>query len=84
MTLIKRFFISFSLSYLILSLPNLLGFVIDWIPEASLLQKFKGYFLSGLNYGLIIKLIISSILGFLSCVILVLKRRHIRNKTAKS
>lgn len=75
MTLLKRFLIVFSLSYFIISLPNIFGFgsVIDWIPEASVIQKFKGYFLGGLKYGMIIKFIISSILGLLSCM--VLKRR---------
>lgn len=47
---IKIFLASFILIYLLLSLPAVfgIGYVIDWVPEATLGQKFNGYAIEGL------------------------------------
>ncbi|WP_349408176.1 hypothetical protein [Pseudalkalibacillus sp. SCS-8] len=61
-----RPFIAYSIvAYLLLSLPFIfgLGYEIDWIAGASLLQKLKGYILTGLTYGYMWKLIASIVVG---------------------
>lgn len=69
--LVKSFFLSFIFVYLLISLPYMFGFgyVIDWVPEASLNQKLKGYVIEGLKYGLVLKLFISAFLGVLFTII---------------
>ena len=52
-----------------ISLPVMLGFgyVIDWNPEATFLQKFNGYVIEGLTNNYLMKIGISLIVGvFLS------------------
>lgn len=63
----KWFLIVFSLVYIVLSLPTMLGFgvVIDWVPEATVFQKFKGYVIEGLAESFGKKLIMSSIIGII-------------------
>lgn len=62
---IKLFWIPVILIYLFMSLPGMLGigYVIDWVPEATPFQKFNGYILGGLVENFSIKLIVSVIAG---------------------
>ncbi|WP_449403564.1 hypothetical protein [Exiguobacterium artemiae] len=53
----KSFLVGFILSYLLLSLPAFFGitYVIDWVPEATLGQKFNGYVMEGLKNQFLLK-----------------------------
>ncbi|WP_426355256.1 hypothetical protein [Exiguobacterium sp. R-39] len=53
----KSFLLSFILIYLLLSLPAFFGitYVIDWVPEATLGQKFNGYVMEGLKNQFLLK-----------------------------
>ena len=53
----KIFLLSFILIYLLLSLPAFfgIGYVIDWVPEATLGQKFNGYVIEGLGNQFLLK-----------------------------
>ncbi|MBD8036729.1 hypothetical protein H9635_08240 [Solibacillus sp. A46] len=57
----KTFLLSFIVIYILISLPTMLGigYVIDWMPEATELQKFKGYVMEGLTNNFLIKIVIS-------------------------
>lgn len=69
----------FLVVYLILSLPALfgIGLVIDWVPEATLLQKINGYVLVGLTDNYLFKCVMA---GLISVVLnLLLSKR----KTSK-
>ena len=61
----KTFILSFIVLYLMISLPVMLGFgyVIDWDPEATVLQKFNGYVIEGLTNNYLMKIIISLVVG---------------------
>ena len=61
----KTFLLSSIVIYLLISLPTMLGigYVIDWMPEATELQKFKGYVMEGLTNNYVIKIVISIIIG---------------------
>ena len=54
---IKIILPSFILIYLLLSLPAVfgIGYVIDWVPEATLGQKFNGYVIEGLKNQFLLK-----------------------------
>ena len=69
--MLKQFVFIFSLSYVLLSLLQILGFgySIEWVPEATLYQKLKVYFVEGWP----IKFAISIVLGLL----FILKRPEI-------
>lgn len=60
---LKVLLITFVVAYVLISLPALfgIGYVIDWVPEATLFQKVKEYFLDGLLMNFLIKLIIASV-----------------------
>ncbi|ERG66749.1 hypothetical protein [Exiguobacterium chiriqhucha] len=62
---IKTFTLMFIVIYLVLSLPSMLGigYVIDWIPQASLSQRIRGYVMEGLANGFQFKIIISAIVS---------------------
>ena len=65
----KTFILSFIVVYLLISIPVMLGFgyVIDWDPEATFLQKFIGYVIEGLTNNYLMKTGISLIVSaFLS------------------
>ena len=53
----KSFLVGFILIYLLLSLPAFfgIGYVIDWVPEATLGQKFNGYVMEGLKNQFLLK-----------------------------
>lgn len=57
----KTFFLSFIITYTLISLPAMLGIgsIIDWVPEATFIQKFKGYIIEGFINNYLIKLIVS-------------------------
>jgi hypothetical protein len=59
---LKRFSIVFILVYIVISLPNILGlgYVIDWVPKATVFQKVKGYLVEGFKYGYHVKLPVSA------------------------
>ncbi len=54
---IKIVLSSFILIYLLLSLSAVFGiaYVIDWVPEATLGQKFNGYVIEGLKNQFLLK-----------------------------
>jgi len=62
---IKAFWMTVILVYFLLSLPIMLGigYVVDWVPEATAFQKFNGYVIGGLAEKSFVKLIVSFILG---------------------
>ena len=64
---LKAFIIIFILVYVLVSLPEILeiGYVIDWVPGATLIQKFKGYVIDGILNNFVIKTIISCIIGII-------------------
>ncbi|MFK3986387.1 MULTISPECIES: hypothetical protein [Exiguobacterium] len=57
----KSFMLVFVSVYLLMSLPSMLGigYVIDWIPEAALLQKLKGYVIDGFTHNSLFKIVFS-------------------------
>lgn len=62
---LKMFVTVFIIVYVLMSLPAILsiGYVIDWIPEATLHQKFKGYVVDGLINNFFLKAVIAIIIG---------------------
>ncbi|MGM7683699.1 hypothetical protein ACSVDA_16300 [Cytobacillus sp. Hm23] len=66
--MMKRFVVAIILSYVILSVPNILGFgyEIDWVPEVSTITKIITYIREGLVYGFMYKLLISILIAVLS------------------
>lgn len=65
--IIKRFIFSAIITYLFLSLllTFSIGYTIDWIPEAMLSQKIKGYAFEGFTRFNVIKLLIAIGVGIL-------------------
>ncbi|KNH35635.1 hypothetical protein ACS74_07070 [Exiguobacterium acetylicum] len=65
--IIKRFILSVIITYLFLSLllSFSIGYTIDWIPEATLAQKIKGYVFEGFTRFNVIKLLIAVGVGTL-------------------
>lgn len=61
----KSFLLGFILIYLLLSLPAVfgIGYVIDWVPEATLGQKFNGYVIEGLKNQFLLKSLCAVIAG---------------------
>ena len=55
----------FMIVYLLMSLPAMfgIGFVIDWNPEATFSQQWKGYVMEGLAKNYLIKIVISIIVS---------------------
>ncbi|MFC2950016.1 hypothetical protein [Virgibacillus sediminis] len=74
---IKVFLISFVSVYVLISLPAILGvgYVIDWVPEATLFQKFKGYVIDGVTDNFLIKIIISCIVGIVVSVAISMRQQ---------
>ena len=62
---IKMHLLGFIVVYIVISLPVMLGigYVIDWVPEATFLQKFKGYVIEGFTNNYLIKIVLSIIVG---------------------
>lgn len=76
---LKAFLITFVFVYvLIISLPAILGigYVIDWVPEATLFQKFKGYVIDGLLNNFLIKTVIACIAGIVVSLVITKRRRQ--------
>lgn len=59
----KSFILVFVSVYLLVSLPAMLGigYLIDWIPEAMLLQKLKGYVIDGFTHNYLFNIVFSAI-----------------------
>ncbi|KMJ57235.1 hypothetical protein AB685_17695 [Bacillus sp. LL01] len=66
----KRFIITTVFVYTLISIPGILsvGYVIDWVPEATVFQKVKGYAVEGLTANFLLKLPIAAIIGFFASV----------------
>lgn len=64
---IKPFIPSLIIIYFLLSLPAVfgIGYVIDWAPEVTFLQKFSGYVIEGITNNYLIKLVISIFAGII-------------------
>ena len=75
---IKTFILGFIVIYILISLPAILGigYVIDWVPEATVLQKFKGYVIEGLTNNYLIKIVISIIVSVIFT--LFLQKRNLK------
>lgn len=75
---IKMLILVFLIVYLALSLPTLfgIGLVIDWVPEATLLQKINGYVLIGLTDNYLFKFVIA---GLISIVLQLVMSKRQRN-----
>jgi len=71
----KSFLLSFILIYLLLSLPAFFGitYVIDWVPEATLSQKFNGYVMKGLKNQFLLKSL-CAVIASISLSLLLSKR----------
>ena len=76
----KTFILSFIVVYLLSSLPVMLGFgyVIDWDPEATVLQKFNGYVMEGLTNNYLMKIIISLIVGAIVSLLLSNRKENLK------
>jgi hypothetical protein len=75
------FLITFITTYILISLPAMLGigYIIDWIPEATLLQKFKAYVVGGLAEKFVMKIIVSLIVGVIVSLVVPTKRKLSQN-----
>ena len=75
---IKTFLCGFLIVYILLSLPAMLGIgvAIDWLPEASFLQKVKVDVIAGLKEHFIVKMIISVIAGPVLSFLLFVRRKR--------
>ncbi|UTR10108.1 hypothetical protein MM300_19865 [Evansella sp. LMS18] len=71
------FLITFILVYILLSLPAILGigYVIEWVPEATITQKLKEYVADGLLNNFILKTINSCIVGIVVSMVFTRKRQ---------
>lgn len=76
---LKALFIAFVFVYVLISLPAILGigYIIEWVPEATLFQKIKGYVVEGLLNNFLIKVVIAFIVGIV--VSLVISKRRQTN-----
>ncbi|VWX38724.1 hypothetical protein [Exiguobacterium oxidotolerans] len=75
---IKMLILVFLIVYLALSLPALfgIGLVIDWVPEATVIQKFNGYVLVGLTDNYLFKCVMA---GLISIVLQLVMSKRQRN-----
>jgi len=75
---IKTFILGWIVVYILISLPAMLGigYVIDWVPDATFLQKLKGYVVEGLTNNYLIKIIISIIVS--AILSLFLQKRSVK------
>ncbi|PIC66674.1 hypothetical protein CSV71_14605 [Sporosarcina sp. P21c] len=73
---LKAFLLTFIFIYILISLPAIfgIGHVIDWVSEATVYQKFKGYVIDGLLNNFLIKTTIASVVGVV--VIRVISKRR--------
>ncbi|HCN59398.1 MAG TPA: hypothetical protein DIS82_14690 [Exiguobacterium sp.] len=76
----KSFLLSFILIYLLPSLPAFFGitYVIDWVPEATLGQKFNGYVIEGLKNQFLLKSLCAVIASIV--LSLLLSNRKVRTR----
>jgi len=74
---LKVLLITFVVAYVLISLPAIfgIGFVIDWVPEATLFQKVKGYLADGLFGHVLIKIGIAVVAVFVFHFILTARRQ---------
>ncbi|WP_096271238.1 hypothetical protein [Paucisalibacillus globulus] len=68
---LKAFLISFILVYIVLSAPAIvgIGLEIEWVSEATWIQKFKGTVIDGLLEYFLLKAVIASIVGFVVSIV---------------
>ena len=74
---LKAFLLTFVFVYVLISVPSILGmdYVIDWVSEASLLQKLKGYGMESLIKNFMIKTVIAIIVGLVVSSLYVRRQR---------
>jgi len=74
---IKALILTFIFVYVLISLPAILGigYVIDWVPEATLFQKFKGYVIDGLLNNFLMKTVIACIGGIVVNFVISMRRQ---------
>lgn len=74
---LKTFLITFVFVYILISLPGILGigYVIDWVSEATLFQKFKGYVVDGLLNNFLIKTVIAVTVGIVVSLVTSTRRQ---------
>lgn len=57
-----------------------IGYVIDWVSEATMFQIFKGYVVGGLAENFFMKIIISAVAGVIVSLVLPMKRKSSNKK----
>ena len=74
---LKVFLGCFVFVYTLISLPAILGIgnVIEWVPEATLFQKFKVYVVDGLGNNFIVKSVIASMVAVVVTLVMPKKRK---------
>ena len=74
---LKAFLITFVVVYVLISLPTIfgVGYVIDWVPEATIFQRFRGYVIDGLLNNFPEKAVIACIVGIVVGMV-ISKRRQ--------
>ncbi|ASI35292.1 hypothetical protein A0126_17110 (plasmid) [Exiguobacterium sp. N4-1P] len=75
---IKMLILVFLIVYLALSLPALfgIGLVIDWVPEATVVQKFNGYVLVGLTDNYLFKCVMAGLISIVLQLIISKRQRN--------
>lgn len=75
----NTFILSFIIVYVLISIPAMLGigYVIDWVPEATLLQKLGGYVKEGLSNNYLLKIVISLIVALIISLFLPKRKANI-------
>ncbi|WP_214765845.1 MULTISPECIES: hypothetical protein [unclassified Exiguobacterium] len=75
---IKMLMFIFLVVYLILSLPTLfgIGLVIDWVPEATVVQKFNGYVLVGLTDNYLFKCVMAGLISIVLQLVMFKRQRN--------
>ncbi len=75
---IKMLILVFLIVYLALSLPALfgIGLVIDWVPEATVAQKFNGYVLVGLTDNYLFKCVMAGLISIVLQLIISKRQRN--------
>jgi len=74
---LKTFILSFVFVYVIISLPAIvgIGYEIDWVSEATFLDKLKGYVLDGLITDFFVKSVMSILIGFIISLVISMRRQ---------
>ncbi|MFA9559437.1 hypothetical protein ACERII_19185 [Evansella sp. AB-rgal1] len=62
---IKHIWISIVSVYIVMSIPAIfgIGYVIDWVPDATLFQKIKGHVMTGFVENFLFKMVLACSVG---------------------